>query len=664
MKKTLIIILGVFIFLIAAAVAIPFIFKDKIVARIDQEIAQSVNAKVIYDVDNVSLSLFRRFPNVSARIKDFDIVGNAPFDKDTLVSLQELAIDLNLKSVLFDDYPTLTGVHLNGGNLYIKVLEDGTANYDLTFPSEDTAEDTTSSNFQIGVDEIQISNLNVVYDDRQLDFFMALGGINAEGSGDFTADVYDLPIELEALIADVSYEDVSYLTNKTFKGETLLNIDLGKMIFTLGEGNFQLNDFFFDLQGYLAMPSDDIEMDISIKGLDNEFKSILSLVPGIYSESFSSLKTSGTMDFNGKIKGIYNETKIPAFDISLKIADGMFQYPDLPKPVKNVNLDLQAKNETDNLDNTSISIPTFNLDFGSNPISGKLYLSDLVSYTIDAALKGKLNLEELTSIFPIEGIALKGNLDIDATAKGRYDSTAGIIPAIDAKMLLANGYVKSTDYPAPIEKLNVNASIQNPSGNMTDFLVNLSQFGFELEGEAINGNMKIRDFDKLIWDGEIRGGVDLKKILAIFPMEDMNMEGRIQANIASQGSYAAVEAKQYNQLQTRGSMNISNFRYSSTDVPQGVQISKAQAEFTPEQIKLTEFNSTLGESPLQATGSLSNYMDYLLGQNGTLKGQLALNSSRFNVNEWMSEDASPDTTSSELSVIELPKDIDFTMTVA
>ncbi|MEP0712337.1 MAG: AsmA family protein, partial [Algoriphagus sp.] len=487
MKKTLIIILGVFIFLIAAAVAIPFIFKDKIVARIDQEIAQSVNAKVIYDVDNVSLSLFRRFPNVSARIKDFDIVGNAPFDKDTLVSLQELAIDLNLKSVLFDDYPTLTGVHLNGGNLYIKVLEDGTANYDLTFPSEDTAEDTTSSNFQIGVDEIQISNLNVVYDDRQLDFFMALGGINAEGSGDFTADVYDLPIELEALIADVSYEDVSYLTNKTFKGETLLNIDLGKMIFTLGEGNFQLNDFFFDLQGYLAMPSDDIEMDISIKGLDNEFKSILSLVPGIYSESFSSLKTSGTMDFNGKIKGIYNETKIPAFDISLKIADGMFQYPDLPKPVKNVNLDLQAKNETDNLDNTSISIPTFNLDFGSNPISGKLYLSDLVSYTIDAALKGKLNLEELTSIFPIEGIALKGNLDIDATAKGRYDSTAGIIPAIDAKMLLANGYVKSTDYPAPIEKLNVNASIQNPSGNMTDFLVNLSQFGFELEGEAING---------------------------------------------------------------------------------------------------------------------------------------------------------------------------------
>lgn len=663
MKKALIIILGVFLFLIAAAVAVPFLFKDKIAARIDREIAQSVNAKVIYDVDNVSLSIFRRFPNVSATIRDFDIVGNAPFESDTLVSLQELAIDFNLRSVLFDDYPTLTGVKLNGGSLYIKVLEDGTANYDITFPSEESAVDSTESNFQIGVDQIEIADLDVVYDDRQLDYFMALGGIKAVGSGDFTADVYDLPIELEALIADISYENVSYLTNKTFTGETLLNIDLENMKFTLGEGEFQLNDFLFGLSGYLAMPGDDMEMDIQMLGKDNDFKSILSLVPGIYTESFSSLNTSGTMDFQGKIKGIYNDEKIPAFDISLKIADGMFQYPDLPRPVKNVNLDLQVKNETDNLDNTSITIPAFNLEFGSNPVSGKFYLSDLVSYDIDAALKGKLNLEELTSIFPIEGMDLRGNLDVDATAKGRYDSVAGVIPAINAKLLLANGYVKSADYPAPIEKLNVNASVQNPRGSMTDFLVDLARFGFELEGEAINGNMKIRDFDRLIWDGEIKGGVDLKKVLAIFPMEGMEMEGRIQADIATKGSYAAVEAGQYGQLETRGTMDVSNFKFSSSDVPQGVQISKAKAEFNPNSISLTQFDSQIGESPVQATGSLSNYVDYFLGENGTLRGNLALQSSRFNVNEWMGEESSPDTTNAGLSVIELPKNIDFTMSV-
>ncbi|SIO05549.1 AsmA-like C-terminal region-containing protein [Algoriphagus halophilus] len=663
MKKTLIILSAIFLFLIASAIAIPFIFKDKIAARIDQEIAQSVNAKVLYDLDNISLSIFRNFPDISANVKDFGIVGNAPFENDTLARLNELQIDFNLKSVLFDEYPTLTGIHLNGGSLYIKVLEDGTANYDITYPSKESTP-SEESNMRIGVDQIEINHLNLVYDDRSLSYFMALGDINALGNGEFTSEVYELPIELEALIAEINYEGTSYLSNKTFSGETLLNIDMGNMKFTLGEGDFQLNDLLFGLTGYLAMPADDIELDLAFSGKNNEFKSVLSLVPGIYSESFSSLETSGTMDFSGFVKGVYNDTKFPSFDISLKIADGMFQYPDLPTPVKNVSLDLRVLNETDHLDNTSVAIPTFNLDFGSNPLSGKFFLQDLISYTMDAAINGNLNLEEITSIFPIDGLSLKGNLAINATAKGRYDSIAGVIPAIDAKLVLANGYAKSTDYPAPIENINVNALIQNNSGNINDFLVNLSQFGFELEEEQIQGEMKITDFEKLNWEGAIKGGVDLKKIMAIFPMEDMNLEGRIQADILTQGSYAALEAGKYQQLDTKGRMEVSGFKYSSSEVPQGVEISKAIAEFSPASIKLTEFDSKLGESPVQATGSLSNYMEYLLGENGTLKGQLAIKSTRFNVNEWMTEDNSPDTSNTEMTVIELPTNIDFSMSVA
>src|SRR5690606_10424710 len=156
-------------------------------------------------------------------------------------------------------------------------------------------------------------------------------------------------------------------------------------------------------------------------------------------------------------------------------------------------------------------------------------------------------------------MTLKGNLDLDAVAKGRYDSVAGMIPAIDAKLLLANGYAKSADYPAPIEDLTVDAVIQNQSGKMTDFLVDLSRFGFVLEGEAVNGRMKVRDLEKLIWDGEIAGGVDLEKIMTIFPIEGTSIAGRIEADVASKGSYAAVEAGKYSQLETRGTMDVSNF---------------------------------------------------------------------------------------------------------
>lgn len=660
MRKIIIIILAVFTVLLVGLVAVPFIFKDKIIAIVDQKIASAVNAQVYYDYNNVSFSVFKRFPHISATLKDFGVIGNPPFQNDTLIHVNNFQVDFNLKSILFGDNPSLTGLHLDGGSMYVKVFEDGRANYDIINPEEDQVE-TEESDFQIGVDLIEVNNFNFVYDDRQLKYFMALREINMLGSGDFTLDVYDLPLKMDALIVDITYGEINYLRNKSFSGETQMNIDLNQMKFTFGEGNFALNELLFDLKGFVALPEEDIDFDLVFAGKDNSFKSILSLVPGIYTESFSTLNTAGNMDFKGFVKGKYNENTIPSFNVSLKVIDGMFQYPDLPRPVSNINLDMQVMNSTGNVDDTKINIPNFNLDFGSNPISGRFLLENLVTYDIDGLLKGKLNLEEMTSIFPIEGMTLKGILDVNASTKGRYDSIAQIIPMIDAKMLLTDGYVKSAEYPAPIEKLRVNATVLNTTGKMNDFLVDLTAFGFELEDEAISGKLKVNDFTLLKWDGAVNGTVDLGKLLKIFPMENVIMEGKVKADLLTKGSYEDVEKSRFDKLDTRGDLEVMGFYFTSLDFPQGIRIRDAKADFSPDRINLTQFDARVGESPLVANGFLSNYMNFFLKENETLKGQLTLISSRFNANEWMTESGEADT--SALAVVELPKNIDFNMTV-
>ncbi|MDO9552755.1 MAG: hypothetical protein Q7J63_09640, partial [Rhodonellum sp.] len=191
MKKTIIIILAVFTVLLVALVAVPFIFKDKIIAKVDQKIASAVNAQVYYDYNNISFSVFKRFPHISATLKEFGVIGNPPFQNDTLVHVNNLQVDFNLKSILFGDNPSLTGLHLDGGSMYVKVLGDGMANYDIMYPEEEQ-EVAEESDFQIGVDLIEIKDFDLIYDDRQLKYFMALGNINMVGSGDFTMDVYDL----------------------------------------------------------------------------------------------------------------------------------------------------------------------------------------------------------------------------------------------------------------------------------------------------------------------------------------------------------------------------------------------------------------------------------------------------------------------------------------
>lgn len=663
MKKTVFIILAVFAVLLVALIAVPFIFKDKILERVDKEIAGAVNAQVFYDHDNIGLSVFRNFPNVSATIRDFGVVGHAPFENDTLVHADEFQVDLNLRSLLFDDVPKLTAVHLNDGSVYIKVLEDGTANYDIVIESEVEEEpNPDSGGFNLGINLIEVNGLDFIYDDRQLKFFMALADLNMRGAGDFSAEVYDLTAKADVNIARLDYEEINYLSNKLLSLDSRINVDMSQMKFALEEAEISLNDFLFGVDGHIAMPAEDIEMDLAFAGRDNSFKSILSLVPGIYTDSFQGLETSGSMDFNGFVRGTYSENTFPSFELGLVVDEGMFKYPDLPRPVSDVNIDLLVSNDTDNLDHTQVNLSDFSLNFGSNPISGRLLLQNLVTYDLDGQLLGKLNLEELTSIFPLEDMELKGSLNINATAQGRYDSVANIIPNIDAVAVLNNGYVKSTAYPAPIEDLNVNLSVINTTGRMNDLVLDLSSFGFNLEGESIKGRLKVNDLDRLNWDGEVTGTVDLGKIATIFPMEDVIMEGKIIANIDSRGNYQDVEASRYDRLETSGNLEVQNFYYTDLDLPQGIRINDAKGDFSPNAINLTNFDARVGQSPLTATGSLTNYMAYLFAENQTLRGNLNLYSPKFNVNEWMTG-ATPTEDTTSLSVIALPQDIDFTMSV-
>ncbi|MFC3416512.1 AsmA-like C-terminal region-containing protein [Algoriphagus hitonicola] len=659
MKKTLIIIASIFVFLIGAALAIPYLFKDQIVARIQQEMDEQLDAKVYFDADKISLSLFRHFPSVSAGIADFGIVGVVEFEGDTLMQVDQLDLDFSLKSVIFDEYPSLTGLHINGGDVLISVLEDGTANYDILKESEEEPTEE-ESNFKLGIEEITAEGVNLIYDDRSLDFTLALANISASGSGEFTSDIYDLPLEAEALIAEMIYEEVHYLSNKSFKGQTILQVDLEQMNFVLSESNFTLNEFLFDVNGLIGLPEEGINYDLTFGSAQTEFKNLLSLVPGMYSDQFSEIRADGELAFGGFVKGLYSDDQYPSFDVSLKVSDGEFQYPDLPTPIKSINLDINAKNETSILENTQVSIPDFSLLVGSNPISGNFRLENLRDYLMEGTLRGKLDLAELTSIFPIEGTELAGNLNFDASAKGTYDSTLNTFPVIQSTFDFQNGRVRNEEFPSALEEIHAQANLSNTQGTMRDFLVDVKTFGFELEEERIEGKFQIQDFEKLNWEGSLIGAVDLEKLTQIIPIEDTELRGKIQADLSSSGSYEAVENKNYSAIQAAGTINVSDFYFVSNEYPQGVEIKKSTLDFNPRQANLTEFDAVLGTSPLQASGSLSNYMEYLLSESGILKGQLSLRSSRFNVNEWLTENPA-DTVESALEVVPLPENVNFAM---
>jgi uncharacterized protein involved in outer membrane biogenesis len=662
MKKTLkwflIIFGGLIVLLLIAAAIVPALFKDDIKAAIDKELAKSVNADVVFD--DLNISLFRHFPNITAGLDNLGVMNRAPFEGEVLFATEEFEVEVNLMDLLGDEL-RVKGISLIRPQVNIKVLKDGRANYDIAIPSADTTTTTEEpGEFSFGIDHWELVDADVTYDDQSMPYVLTIKGLNHSGSGDFTQDVFDLKTKTTADTVTTAFDGVEYLTNKKLDIDATVSISEGYTKYTFKENTVMVNDFGMSFDGWFKMNEKDFGMDLTFKSPDNSFKSILSLVPGIYTKSFNDLKTSGDLAFNGFVKGTYSEKQMPAFNLNLLVKDAMFQYPDLPTAVKNINVDLLVDNKDGVIDNTIVDLKKMHLDFGSNPVDARARITKLYPTNVDADLSAKLNLAELTSMFPMDGLQMKGDYAVNLKAKGIYDSLKKVIPAIDATMSLANGYMKSADFPVPMDDMHFTSDIKNTSGKMAETVINVNDFTMLMDGEKLNADLRLENLDNYTWDLKLNGGIDLEKMTKVFPLEGMTLAGKVKANIQTKGKYSDVQAEKYDRLPTSGTASVAGFKYITKDLPE-VTLSEASVVFDPRKIDLQKLNGTVGRSDFTVTGAVLNYLGFIFGKNETIKGNVNFSSNLFDLNEFMTGEEAPEspTDTTSFGVIPVPTNIDF-----
>ena len=661
--KKVLIGLGIFlVLLVAAGLILPVIFKDDIKSAVDKAIAENVNADVIFDVNNFSLSLFRHFPNVTAEVKELGVFNRAPFEGEHLFVVQRLEVEINLADVLFGDQLRLKGITLVNPQINIKVLADGRANYDISYPARDTVSASAEpSKFSFGIDHWEVIGGDLLYDDKSIPYYLSLAGLHHTGSGDFTQDVFDLNTHTVADTVNTSMGAMQFLTNKRAEVDAVISISENISKFTFKENTAKVNDFVMSFDGWFKMNPDHYAMDITYKSPVNSFKSLLSLAPGMYTRDFAGLETGGDLSFSGFVKGNYSEKQMPAFNVDLKVKDAMFKYPDLPTPVKNINMDLLVDNKDGVISNTLVDLKKLHLEFGSNPVDAKIRIENLRDYRMDGSLKATLNLAELNKMMPMKGLEMRGTYSVNASAKGVYDSLRKIIPTVDASMRLSDGYVKSSEFPMPLESMNMNATVRNASGKMAETVIAVNDFSMLLDGEKLTATLLLQNLDDYTWDLRANGGVDLEKVTKIFPLQGMALAGKIKANIETKGKMSDVNARRYDRLSTRGSASVLEFRYSAKDLP-AVTISQASASFDPKRIELSSMKGTVGRSDFDVKGIISNYISYVVNKE-VLSGTVNFNANLFDLNEFMTDSGKPATAAdtSSFGVIEIPRNIDFTL---
>ncbi|MBC7873781.1 MAG: AsmA family protein, partial [Ferruginibacter sp.] len=498
MKKALKITGITLLTLVVLAFLIPVVFKKQVQALVKKEINKTLNAKV--DFKDVKLSLLRHFPRVTITIKGLSIVGRDVFAKDTLIAAEKTEMTAGLFSVLKGKDIKVHGLYFNSPRIHIIVKKNGLANYDIAKKSTDTTSspDTTASNFKMTLKKYSFNNGYLVYDDEQANTFTEIKGLQHEGSGDLTADAFTLATSTQAASAYFVQDGIPYLLNTKTDIETDIKIDNRTNTYTFKTDDIQLNALKLSAEGFIQMINNKtFKMDVKFKSPTNDFKDILSMIPAIYKQDFDKIKTTGEAVFNGFVKGTFSPTQIPAYDVNLQVKNGSFQYPDLPKPVKNIQLMLHAVNTDGQPDNSVIDVSKGHLEMDNEPFDFHFtYKNPATIQFIDAGAKGKLDLSQLTKFIKLEnGTKLSGIVWADAFVKGPLKALQQQSGAFSAGGFfdIKNLFYSDKSFPQPIQNGNIKATLANNGGIADNTSIDISSGHIEIGKDPVDFTLQLRN---------------------------------------------------------------------------------------------------------------------------------------------------------------------------
>lgn len=329
-----------------------------------------------------------------------------------------------------------------------------------------------------------------------------------------------------------------------------------------------------------------------------------------------------------------------------------------------VSADLKNSKFTLKENSLSLNAITLNLD-------GWVAMLDNGAMDMDLKINTpEINFKEILSLIPaiyqnnFDKLRTTGNMSLTAFAKGRM--VGDTVPQFGLTLGVKDATFSYEGMPASVNGIQIAATVSNPGGVLDKTIIDLSDFRLNMAGNPFQATLyAATPISDLNFQATAKGTVHLGKVKDIYPLGDsISLSGIVTADLRLAGRMSDIEKENYEKIQGEGTFSIADMDLTMKGMP-AVAVKKAQASISAKAMSLSQLDVKVGQSDLQAQGSLTNYLAYVL-KDETIKGTLTVTSSLLDLNELMGESetteeptAEADTTA--LSAIEVPKNIDMTL---
>lgn len=415
-----IIIIGV---LVGLMFVIPLAMKNKIVQMVKLEANELLDAQ--FDFEDLSISLFRNFPDVSIGVKNVSLVGNGAFEGDTLLAASRIRAAVNILSLLGDGGFQVEEVLFEDALMQGLVDSTGKANWEIvrSMPKEgvDKPVEADESAVSLHLNAFRLKNITVRYKDVPTGTAIVFDGLDLTLSGNMDADRSDLKANLVVEHASVAIDHATYLKNMRLQADLNLDADLQNKRFNFKENKVAINAIETAFEGWVGVPdSTRLEMDVKLNTSRVNFKELLSLVPAIYSNDFDQLEAQGNVQLEAMAKGSFTRDSLPAFKIGLAVENGAFKYAQFNESVSDIQIKARIESAGGSPDQVQAMVDRFHFLLAGNPFDMTASATRLKSeQRFDLTATGKMNLAKLKAVYPLpDSLSLQGLLTADLQVAG------------------------------------------------------------------------------------------------------------------------------------------------------------------------------------------------------------------------------------------------------
>ena len=309
-----------------------------------------------------------------------------------------------------------------------------------------------------------------------------------------------------------------------------------------------------------------------------------------------------------------------------------------------VTLDADLKNKRFTFSDNRLSLNAIALS-----LDGWVALADDRTEMDVRVNSSKVEFRDVLSLVPafytrdFENLTASGQLTLDAWAKGVLAGDR--LPAFETTLAVRDGSFKYASLPKAVTGITIDARAANPGGTADATTVDVPTFALTMAGNALRGSFSAATpMSDLRFKAAAAGKVDLGAVKEVYPLGDsIALVGVVTADMQASGRMSDIERERYEAIAASGRLTVEGVTAALAGLPE-VKVRRAAMSVSPAALTLSELGVTVGRSDIEASGTLSNYIGYLL-RDQTLRGRLDVRSSLLDLNELLGDasEASADT---------------------